>query len=230
MTYVNINAEENGSFQAYFSSADGKAPGLVLIQEIFGVNKVMRDLADWYSSFGYHVLCPDLFWRIETGVDITDQTKEEWNKAFDLFGKFNVDQGINDLITSLNYLRNLDNCNGKVGTVGYCLGGKLSYLLSCRSNADCNVSYYGVGLEDLLNESENIKTPYLSHIAEKDRFVPKAAQQKILSNLSTNNFCDLYIYPNQEHAFARVGGAHYNQDAAYLANVRTKTFFEKNLF
>ena len=230
MTYVNINAEENGSFQAYFSSADGKAPGLVLIQEIFGVNKVMRDLADWYSSFGYHVLCPDLFWRIETGVDITDQTKEEWNKAFDLFGKFNVDQGINDLITSLNYLRNLDNCNGKVGTVGYCLGGKLSYLLSCRSNANCNVSYYGVGLEDLLNESENIKTPYLSHIAEKDRFVPKAAQQKILSNLSTNNFCDLYIYPNQEHAFARVGGAHYNQDAAYLANVRTKTFFEKNLF
>ena len=230
MTYVNINAEENGSFQAYFSSADGKAPGLVLIQEIFGVNKVMRDLADWYSSFGYHVLCPDIFWRIETGVDITDQTKEEWKKAFDLFGKFNVDQGINDLITSLNYLRNLDNCNGKVGTVGYCLGGKLSYLLSCRSNSDCNVSYYGVGLEDLLNESENIKTPYLSHIAEKDRFVPKAAQQKILSNLSTNNFCDLYIYPNQEHAFARVGGAHYNQDAAYLANVRTKTFFEKNLF
>ena len=230
MTYLNINAEENGSFQAYFSSADGKAPGLVLIQEIFGVNKVMRDLADWYSSFGYHVLCPDIFWRIETGVDITDQTKEEWNKAFDLFGKFNVDQGINDLITSLNYLRNLDNCNGKVGTVGYCLGGKLSYLLSCRSNANCNVSYYGVGLEDLLNESENIKTPYLSHIAEKDRFVPKAAQQKILSNLSTNNFCDLYIYPNQEHAFARAGGEHYNQDAAHLANSRTKTFFEKNLF
>ena len=230
MTYVNINAEENGSFQAYFASADGKAPGLVLIQEIFGVNKVMRDLADWYSSFGYHVLCPDIFWRIETGVDITDQTKEEWKKAFDLFGKFNVDQGINDLITSLNYLRNLDNCNGKVGTVGYCLGGKLSYLLSCRSNADCNVSYYGVGLEDLLNESENIKTPYLSHIAEKDRFVPKAAQQKILSNLSTNNFCDLYIYPNQEHAFARAGGEHYNQDAAHLANGRTKTFFEKNLF
>ena len=230
MTYVNINAEENGSFQAYFASADGKAPGLILIQEIFGVNKVMRDLADWYSSFGYHVLCPDIFWRIEPGVDITDQTKEEWKKAFDLFGKFNVDQGINDLITSLNYLRNLDNCNGKVGTVGYCLGGKLSYLLSCRSNADCNVSYYGVGLEDLLNESENIKTPYLSHIAEKDRFVPKAAQQKILSNLSTNNFCDLYIYPNQEHAFARAGGEHYNQDAAHLANGRTKTFFEKNLF
>ena len=230
MTYVNINAEENGSFQAYFSSTNGKSPGLVLIQEIFGVNKVMRDLADWYSSLGYHVLCPDIFWRIEPGVDITDQTKDEWNKAFDLFGKFDVDHGIKDLISSLNHLRSLDNCNGKVGTVGYCLGGKLSYLMSCRSNADCNVSYYGVGLEDLLNESENIKTPYLSHIAEKDKFVPKAAQQKILSNLSTNNFCDLYIYPGQEHAFARVGGEHYNEDAANLANGRTKTFFEKHLF
>jgi len=230
MTYVNINAEENGSFQAYFASADGKAPGLILIQEIFGVNKVMRDLADWYSSLGYHVLCPDIFWRIEPGVDITDQTKDEWNKAFDLFGKFDVDQGIKDLISSLNHLRSLDNCNGKVGTVGYCLGGKLSYLMSSRSNADCNVSYYGVGLEGLLNESENIKTPYLSHVAEKDSFVPKDAQQKIFSSLSTNDFCDLYIYPGQEHAFARIGGEHYNEDAANLANGRTKTFFEQHLF
>ena len=85
---------------------------------------------------------------------------------------------LNDLISSINYLRNTDNCNGKVGTVGYCLGGKLSYLLSCRSNADCNVSYYGVGLEGLLDESSKIKKPYLSHIAEKDSFVPKDAQQK----------------------------------------------------
>ena len=230
MTYVNINAEENTSFQAYFASADGKAPGLILIQEIFGVNKVMRDLTDCYSSLGYNVLCPDIFWRIEPGVDITDQTKEEWNKAFDLFGKFDVNQGVKDLISSVNYLRNTDNCNGKVGTVGYCLGGKLSYLLSCRSNADCNVSYYGVGIEGLLNESENIKTPYLSHLAEKDRFVPKDAQQKIISDLSTNNFCDLYIYPGQEHAFARIGGEHYNEDAANLANGRTKTFFEQHLF
>ena len=230
MTYVNINAEENGSFQAYFASADGNAPGLILIQEIFGVNKVMRDLSDWYSSLGYHVLCPDIFWRIEPGVDITDQTKDEWNKAFDLFGKFDVDQGIKDLISSLNHLRSLDNCNGKVGTVGYCLGGKLSYLMSSRSNADCNVSYYGVGLEGLLNESENIKTPYLSHVAEKDSFVPKDALQKIFSSLSTNDFCDLYIYPGQEHAFARIGGEHYNEDTANLANGRTKTFFEKNLF
>ncbi len=230
MTYVNINAEDSGSFQAYFASADSKAPGLVLIQEIFGVNKVMRDLADWYSSLGYHVICPDIFWRIESGVDITDQTKEEWDKAFDLFGKFNVDQGVNDLITSMNYLRNVDNCNGKVGTVGYCLGGKLSYLLSCRSNVDCNVSYYGVGIEGLLDESSKIKKPYLSHIAEKDSFVPKDAQQKILANLSGNDNCDLFIYPDQDHAFARVGGEHFNENSANLANSRTKTFFEKHLF
>ena len=82
----------------------------------------------------------------------------------------------------------------------------------------------------MLDESSEIKKPYLSHIAEKDSFVPKEAQQNILSNLSTNNFCDLYIYPGQEHAFARVGGEHYNEDAANLANGRTKTFFEKHLF
>ena len=167
---------------------------------------------------------------VDQNIDITDQTKEEWDKAFDLFGKFDVDQGVNDLITSINYLRNTDNCNGKVGTVGYCLGGKLSYLLSCRSNADCNVSYYGVGIEGLLDESSKIKKPYLSHIAEKDSFVPKDNQQKILANLSGNDNCDLFIYPDQDHAFARVGGEHFNENSANLANSRTKTFFEKHLF
>ena len=123
-----------------------------------------------------------------------------------------------------------DFSNGKVGTLGYCLGGKLSYLMATRTNADCNVSYYGVGIESLISEGKKISKPYLSHIAEKDSFVSSEAQEKILSNLSDNKYCDFYVYPNQEHAFARIGGEHYNHEHAELANNRTLDFLKLNLF
>jgi len=231
MAYVTVKAADGGSFQAYHAApaGGGDAPGIVLIQEIFGVNKVMRDQADAYAAEGYHVLCPDIFWRIEPGIDITDQSQAEWDKAFELFNAFDVDKGVEDLKATLAHLRGMDGCTGKVGTVGYCLGGKLAYLMATRSDADCNVSYYGVGLDELLDESSNISKPYLSHIASEDGFVPKEAQEKIKAGLSGNPLVTLHVYEGQDHAFARQGGAHYDAAAAKLANGRTTEFFKANL-
>ena len=138
MTEVTIRAADGGSFKAYLATPKGaKGPGIVLIQEIFGVNKVMRDLADGFAAAGYVVLCPDLFWRQEPGVDITDQSKAEWDKAFSLYQGFNVDKGVDDLKATLAALRQHPACSGKVGSVGYCLGGKLAYLMATRSDSDC---------------------------------------------------------------------------------------------
>ena len=207
----------------------GAAPGLVLIQEVFGVNKVMRDLADGFAADGYYVLCPDIFWRIEPGVDITDKSQAEWDKAFDLFGKFDTDKGVDDLAAALAHLRALPKCRGGVGAVGYCLGGKLAYLMAARTDSECNVSYYGVGLDALLAESSNIKTPYLSHIAAKDGFVPAEAQAAIAAALKDHPRCTLHTYEQQDHAFARIGGEHYDKAAADLANGRTAAFFKSHL-
>jgi carboxymethylenebutenolidase len=231
MSFVTITAGDGGTFQAYHATpaGSGSAPGIVLIQEIFGVNKVMRDLADGYAAKGFDVLCPDIFWRIEPGIDITDQSQAEWDRAFELFGLFDVDTGVKDLIATLRHLRGLDSCNGKAGSVGYCLGGKLAYLMATRSDADCNVSYYGVGIDDLLTEASAIRAPHLSHIAALDGFVPPEAQAKIKSGLSANSLCALYTYEQQDHAFAREGGAHYDQAAAELANARTLDFFKTHL-
>lgn len=231
MTYVTINASDGGTFQAYHASppGDGAAPGIVLIQEIFGVNKVMRDLADGYAALGYHVLCPDIFWRIEPGIDITDQSQAEWDRAFELFGLFDTENGVSDLLSTLTHLRGMDGCSGKVGSVGYCLGGKLAYLMATRGDAECNVSFYGVGLDGLLDESSAISTPYLSHIAALDGFVPPDAQAKIHEGLSGNAHCTLHVYDQQDHAFARQGGEHYDQAAADLANQRTADFFKSHL-
>ena len=230
MPNATVTAKDGGQFQAYVAEpAALPAPGLVVIQEIFGVNQVMWDLTDGFAAQGYLAICPDIFWRIEPGIDITDKTEAEWQKAFDLFGKFDVDLGVDDLIASLEHLRGMAGCTGKAGSVGYCLGGKLAYLMATRSNADANVSYYGVGLDELIAESDAIAKPYLSHVAEKDGFVPPEAQAAFIPALEANPHAVVHVYQGQDHAFARVGGAHYNKDAAELADGRTQAFLKAHL-
>ena len=230
MPDVTIRAADGGSFSAYLATPSaGRGPGVVLIQEIFGVNRVMRDLADGFARQGHVVLCPDLFWRQEPGIQITDQTDAEWQKAFSLYKGFNEAKGVDDLKSTLTHLRQLPACTGKVGSVGYCLGGKLAYLMATRTDADCSVGYYGVGIEGALDESKSIKKPLMLHIAEQDQFCPVEAQAKVKAALKGNPHVTIHSYPGMDHAFARVGGQHYDKAAADLANQRTAEFFKKNL-
>ncbi len=221
----------DGNFNAYLALPRqiDAAPGVVVAQEIFGVNQVMRETCDWLASQGFVAVCPDLFWRIEPGIDITDKTKAEWDRAFELFGLFNVDKGIEDMKATLAALRGHDACNGKAGSVGYCLGGKIAFLMATRSDADANVGYYGVGLGDLLGEAGNITKPLMLHIAEKDAFSSPEEIAKVKDGLAGNAQATVHVYDGQDHAFARPGGEHYNQAAATLANGRTVRFFKEHL-
>ena len=221
----------DGSMSAYLALPKdrARAPGVLVIQEIFGVNKVMRDLTDGFAAQGYVALCPDLFWRQQPGIQLTDQSEAEWQRAFQLYQGFNEAKGVGDLIVSLEHLRGLPQCSGKVGTVGYCLGGKLAYLMATRSNADANVGYYGVGIEKGLSEAAAITKPLLLHIAGKDKFCPPEAQAEITASLARNSHATLHLYPDADHAFARVGGEHYDTSAATIANRRTAEFFRKHL-
>lgn len=230
MTDITIDARDGGSFSAYVARpSSASAPGLLVIQEIFGVNQVMRDLCDGFAAQGYLAMCPDLFWRQEPGIRITDKTKAEWARAFELYKGFDETKGVSDLIASLEALRKLPGCNGRVGTIGFCLGGKLAYLMATRSDADCNVSYYGVGIEAALGEASAITRPYLAHVAAKDGFVPPAAQAQITEALARIASATLHVYADVDHAFARLGGEHYDAGAATLANQRSAAFLKTNL-
>jgi len=219
----------DGNFTGYLATpkGDGPFPAIVVIQEIFGVNVVMRDICDGLAAQGYLALSPDLFWRIEPGIDITDQSEAEWAKAFELFNAFNVDNGIVDLQATINTARQLG--NGKVGTLGYCLGGQLAYLSATRTNADASVGFYGVNIQARLEEASNISKPLMLHIAGQDEFVPADAQAEIHAGLDNHSNVTLHDYPARDHAFARVGGAHYDKADADLANKRTLDFFKANL-
>ncbi|MBV9549665.1 MAG: dienelactone hydrolase family protein [Alphaproteobacteria bacterium] len=216
-----------GGMKGYLAApASPNGAGIVVIQEIFGVNAVMRKIADDLAGQGYAALVPDLFWRLEPGVDLTDKTEAEWKKALDLMNRFDVTKGVEDIQAAITLLRGRAK---KVGAVGYCLGGLLAYLAAARTDADASVSYYGVNIPAFLGEAASIRKPLMLHIAAEDGFVPKAAQEQMIAGLNDNPNVTLHRYDGVDHAFARPGGQHYNQAAADLANSRTADFLRRNL-
>ena len=223
---ITIQSHDGGSFSAYvvYPATDLPAPAIVVAQEIFGVNANMRRVAEHLSQAGYIAICPDLFWRQKPGVQLDDSSDKDWPEALKFYNGFDVDLGVEDLKATLTHIRKDPNCNGRAATIGFCLGGKLAYLMATRSDADCNISYYGVGLDEKLDEAKNIRKPLLMHLAEKDKFVPLEAQQKITNAMNDMRNVEIHVYPGVDHAFARIGGAHYDKQAAQQANARTADF------
>jgi carboxymethylenebutenolidase len=218
------------SFGAYVARpAATRAPALIVIQEIFGVNQVMRDLTDEFARQGFLAVCPDLFWRIEPGIDITDKTEAEWKRAFELFNAFDVDKGVKDIGATIAHVRGDPGCNGAVGSVGFCLGGLLAFLTATRTDIDAAVGFYGVGIDQRIREADTLVTPLMLHIAEEDGFVAKPAQRIIIEALKNRSIAEIFTYPGRDHAFARPGGEHYDAADAALAMSRTLTFLNGRL-
>jgi len=230
MPDIKIKSLDDREFGGYFASPPSRhGPGIVVIQEIFGVNAGMRQLCDEYAAKGYLAVCPDLFWRQQPGVQLSDKTPAEWERAFELYKGFDVEAGVRDLLSALAHVRSMPGCSGKVGAIGYCLGGKLAYLMASRSDVDAAVSYYGVGLEELTDEIHDIRMPFMMHIAGADKFSTPQTRQKVLNAAKKNPSITTYIYENMNHAFARPGGQDYNAQAAELANKRSIDFFAEHL-
>jgi carboxymethylenebutenolidase len=226
---VTLKSFDGGEFDAYLAlPASGYGSGIVVLQEIFGVNSIVRGVADWYAGHGFVALCPDIFWRQEPGIQITDQG-EDLNRAFQLYAGLDEAKAVEDSAATLEFLRKHPACSGRVGAVGHCLGGKLAYLLSVRFNPDCAVGYYGVGIEKALDEASKISSPLMLHIAGNDKFCPPEAQSAIHSALDSNSLVTIHTYPDRDHAFGRPGGEHYDQADAELANLRSLEFIVKHL-
>ena len=227
-TKITISATDGGDFMGYLATPEsGSGPGVVVIQEIFGVNDVMRSITDGFAEAGYMALCPDIFWRQEPGIQLSDQTEEEWARAFEFFNGFDLEKGVQDLDSTIETLRGMDGCSGKVGAVGFCLGGRRAYLTATRTKADAAVGYYGVMLTEHMDET--LSAPVLLHMATEDEFCPKEQQAEIRAALEGNDKATIYVYEGQDHAFARVGGKHFDQASADAARERTLDHFRVHL-
>jgi len=231
MTDVQIKAADGGTFSAYLAEPKGtaKAPGMIVIQEIFGINGNIRAICDAAAAEGYVAIAPDLFWRQTPGVQLDSNTKEGWAEAMKLYQGFSETKGVDDLIAAMAWLREQPRVSNKVGCVGYCLGGKLAYLMSTRSDVDAAVGYYGVAIEGSIGEAGAITEPLMLHLAEKDGFSSPEALKQVQDGLAPIALATVHVYPGQDHAFARKGGEHYDAAAAKLADGRTERFFANYL-
>lgn len=230
-TFTDIAARDgSGTFRAYLALPPaGRGPGIVLAQEIFGINEFVRATADRYAEEGYVVLAPDLFWRQQPGIDL-GYSEADWQRAFELFQGFDRDRGIDDIAATVEALRARPEHVGKVGCVGFCLGGNLAYLTACRVPAvDVSVGYYGVGIEDYLDEATNIRGKLVLHFAEQDAYCPAEAREQIIGALAGMDNVTTYVYPGVDHAFARPASPHYHKPSALMAHERSIAAFRHEM-
>ena len=219
----------DGAFDCYLARPAGPpTAAIVVIQEIFGVNAGIRRKCDRLAEAGYLALAPDLFWRLEPGVELDPDIEGEFNAALELMGRFDQDLGVRDIEATIRFARNSEGC-GKVGAVGYCLGGRLAYMTAARTDADASVGYYAVGIDNLLREKHAIANPLLLHIPTADGFVPPEVQARMHEGLGDHPKVTLHDYEGLDHGFATEMGKRRDGKGAELADRRTMDFFAAHL-
>ena len=219
----------DGDFKAYVARpADEPKAAIVVIQEIFGVNAGIRRKCDKLAEQGYLAVAPDLFWRMQPGIELDPDIEPEMQEALDWMGKFDQDEGVRDIEATIKWARE-ETGGKKVGAVGYCLGGRLAYMTAARTDSDATVGYYAVGVDELLREKDAIANPLILHIPTEDGFVDKETQKKMHEGLDSHPKVTLYDYEGMDHGFATEFGQRRNEENADLADKRTADFFEKHL-
>lgn len=226
---IEIKASDGQSFAGYLAvPAKTPAPGLVVLPEVFNTNAHIRSVADGYAEDGYVALAPDVYWRQEAGSYLP-YTDDGRTKAQALRGALDTDQFARDLDDTIAALRNSDDCTGKIGVMGFCLGGKFTYLSAVRHDIDAAVGYYGVQIDEHLDEADALKCPLLLHFAETDPHVPEPTVAAIQARMGDRENVDIHIYPGTEHGFNRFGYDPYNEAQAAIARQRTLDHFAAHL-
>jgi carboxymethylenebutenolidase len=223
-----ITTADGGHFDGYlWTSDEGSGPGILLLQEIFGVGKYLRAVAERLAGAGYTVLSPDLFWRIERNVAL-EHDEAGLQRGYELVGAFDFETGVSDCGAALAHLRNLSETKSRAGVLGFCLGGTLAWLVASHYPCDYAVSYYGSGISDLLGESDGVTCPMLMHFGTEDSFIPIEQVNAVRDGLSGRPNIEIVLH-RAGHAFDNhEAPMFYDQIAAREAWGMTTAFLERN--
>ncbi len=229
--YTPVTPLEGGaSFDAYVARPEGDpTAAIIVIQEIFGVNEGIRRKCDSWAKAGYLAYAPDLFWRIRPHIELDPDVPDQMKEGLGLIGQFDQEQGIKDIEATIKAARAALGGVGKIGVVGYCLGGRLVFMSACRTDGDAFVGYYGVGIDGLLDEQHAIGKPVLLHVPTNDHFVSPDVQKAMHEGLAANRHVTLHDYEGLDHGFAAEMGNRRNEEGAVLADRRTADFFAEHL-
>jgi carboxymethylenebutenolidase len=216
--------QHDDHFSAYVSEPDKpNGHAVVVLQEIFGLTAQVRQIADRFAEDGYLAYAPDLFWRMERGVQLS-HSKEDIARAFGFLERYKTDDGLADITSTVAHIRARPGMKGQVAVAGMCLGGKLAYLAATLPCVNAAVGFYGVGIEKCLDVAGALQCPLLLHFGDQDRYVPIEAREQIAQALA-GQAVETFLYPGADHGFYTRGG----QADIALARQRTGVFLQRAL-
>lgn len=219
----------DGLIPAYVARPEGTPRGAIIVQqEIFGVDPDIRRKADSWAAKGYLAVAPDSFWRQKPGIELSPYVEAEMQQALDHMMAHDFDLGMRDLEAVIHWIRREEGVP-KVGLVGFCMGGKIAYMVAARTDIDASVGYYGVMIDQMLDEKHAIARPLMLHIPTADHFVDAAAQKAIHDGLDDHPRVTLWDYEGLDHGFAAEIGARRDEAGAELADQRTAQFFAEHI-
>ncbi|OUW03938.1 MAG: hypothetical protein CBD16_02795 [Betaproteobacteria bacterium TMED156] len=216
-SWISVDSANGGDFKAYVSlPPSGFGPGLLVIQEIFGVNHHIKAVCDQYSNDGFVAVAPDIFWRQKPLTDLS-YDDESIKKGMSLANSLNIHLAASDLQRTVEAIRHIPSCNGKVGTVGFCLGGLLAFVSAARAGVDSAVSYYGGGIDKHFNLIPDITCPILFHFAENDEYIDLETVKKIKKAFNKKKHTRMIVHENAKHGFNCWNRSSWNQAIATTA-------------
>jgi carboxymethylenebutenolidase len=224
--WIDITAKDGGKFKGYLALPPaGKGPGIVLLQEIFGVNAHIRSVAEQYALDGYVVLAPDIFWRQEPGVELGYEG-EDMEKAFSLMKAMNSDQAIADIASTVDTLRGRPECQGKIASLGYCMGGILSFRSALDAGVDSAVCFYPGGIANHLDKAGRLQVPVQFHFAGQDKHITGEHIEQTRRAFAGRDDVKMFVYDSADHGFNCWARSAYDRHASALSHGRTLAFLE----
>ncbi len=227
-----IRADNGGEFAGHLALPEsGSGPGLVVIQEIFGVNDYIKGACERLAKLGYVALAPDLYWRLGPGIAIDEKAPDGLQKAFEHVGRLDFAKAAEDATAALEHLRGLPEvAGGKAGILGFCLGGGISYMVAALSDPVTCVSYYGSAVPDALGLAGQVRCPILFHFGGADDYIPAEKQQAVREAFAQHPGTEFHVHEGAGHAFDNHNSAMFHHErAAREAWAETADFLKRTL-
>jgi len=226
---VRISAGADGDFEAFVAApASGPAPGLVILAEIYNANTWVRSIVERYAQAGYLTIAPDLYWRQTPGVYLP-YTPEGQQRGRAMGAAMDLPRFVEDLRACADWLRRRPDCSGRVGAIGYCLGGKLVWVGMSQRAIDAGVAYYAVQMAEHLDDAKTIDGPLMMHFGSLDHRVPPELYEQIRASLAGRAHAHTYWYEGADHGFDRDGHPSHHPESSALARKRSLEFLGQHL-
>jgi carboxymethylenebutenolidase len=220
----------DGSFDlTVWLPAEGTGPGLLLIQEIYGVSDYIRAVADDLAGLGYVVGAPDLFWRLEPGYQAAHDDAG-LTRSLEMGSRFDAEQGVADSAAALEHLASLPEVEGGLGVIGFCLGGTIAYFLAGQIEVAAVVSFYGSGIADSLDTLDRIDSPLQFHFGGSDPYIPRDQVARVEAASAGRDNVEIHVEEDAGHAFHnRKAPMFHVPEPAARAWHRTEEFLQRHL-